>query len=165
MIKQIFGWVGQIGIIMLLAVTISVAIDWRQDHDFPTAVVPKLQGCSIQGEQVDLKELSQDQPVLVYFWSTWCNVCDFVTPAVDTLAHFYPVVSVTLNSGNRSEVKKFLKHHDYSFPVLNDPIYQRGYDWSVKATPTIFVVKDGKVKDFTTGFTTLPGLWRRMAFS
>jgi len=165
MIQRIFGWLGQLSVLMLLVVTISMAIDWVQDHDFPTAQAPELQGCSIQGESVDLNELSQEHPVLVYFWSTGCYVCSLVTPAVDMLAQYYPVVSVTLNSGDKTEVNEYLESNNYNFTVLNDPIYQRGHDWSVKATPTLFVVEDGKVKQFTTGFTTLPGLWRRMTFA
>ncbi len=108
MIQRLFGWLGQLSVLMLLVVTISMAIDWVQDHDFPTAQVPELKGCSLQGERVDLNELSQDQPVLVYFWSTWCDVCSFVTPAVDMLAQYYPVVSVTLKSGDKTEVTEYI---------------------------------------------------------
>lgn len=160
--SKIFAWLKQAGIYLLLFVVMSVAVDWWRGKDFPTTQIPALVGTNLQGESVDITELSKGQAVVVYYWATWCSVCTFVSPAVNTLSQYYPVLTVALSSGNDARVNKYLQIKDYDFAVINDDNSALGREWKVSVTPTIFIVKDGEVKSFTTGFTSLPGLWWRL---
>ncbi len=162
MIKRLLNWGKQLLLILLLGLIISIGVDLWRGKDFPKTAIPALTAKTLQGEPVDLAELSKDQTVLVYFWANWCSVCNFVSPSVDSLAEYYPVVTVALSSGDDLGIKKYLQHHGYRFDVVNDDNYALGQAWQVKVTPTIFIIKDGEVKWFTTGFTSLPGLWWRM---
>ncbi|MDX2321731.1 MAG: protein disulfide oxidoreductase [Moritella sp.] len=162
---QLLGWAKQLAIFVLLAFIITGAVDVWRGKDVPKDNVPALAGTTLAGEAVDLAELSKDQAVVVYFWATWCSVCNFVSPAVDTLSEYYPVVTVALSSGEDLRVKKYLQHNEYSFDVINDENYDLGRDWKTKVTPTILIIKDGKVKWYTTGFTSLPGIWWRLMVS
>lgn len=163
--QRLLGWIKQLVIFMLLALVITTAVDVWRGKDLPKDNPPALVGTTLKGEQVDLAELSKDQAVVVYFWATWCPVCSFVSPAVDTLSEYYPVVTVALSSGEDLRVKKYLQHHEYDFDVINDKNYEQGSDWQVKVTPTILIIKDGEVKWLTTGFTSLPGIWWRLMMS
>ncbi|QUM85810.1 protein disulfide oxidoreductase [Moritella sp. 28] len=163
--QRLLGWTKQLVIFLLLALVITTAVDVWRGKEFPKHNIPALAGMTLAGEQVDLAELSKDQAVVVYFWATWCPVCRFVSPAVETLSEYYPVVTVALSSGEEIRVKKYLQHHEYDFDVVNDENYDLGRDWNVKVTPTILIVKDGEVKWFTTGFTSLPGIWWRLMLS
>lgn len=163
--QKMLGWVKQFAIFLLLALIITAVVDVWRGKDFPKENLPALVGTTISGEAVDLAELSKDQAVVVYFWATWCPVCSFVSPAVDTLSEYYPVVSVALSSGEDLRVKKYLQHHEYDFAVINDENYKIGSEWKVKVTPTILIIKDGEVKWLTTGFTSLPGIWWRLMLS
>jgi thiol-disulfide isomerase/thioredoxin len=162
MMKRLLNWGKQLLVFLLLGLIISIGVDWWRGKDFPKTAFPALTAKTLQGEPVDLAELSKDQTVLVYFWASWCSVCNFVSPSVDSLAEYYPVVTVALSSGDELGVKKYLQHHGYSFDVVNDDNYALGKAWQVQVTPTIFIIKDGEVKWLTTGFSSLPGLWWRM---
>ncbi|CAM2840454.1 protein disulfide oxidoreductase [Moritella viscosa] len=163
--QRLLGWTKQLVIFILLALVITAAVDVWRGKDFPKHNIPVLAGMTLAGEPIDLAELSKDQAVVVYFWATWCSVCRFVSPAVDTLSEYYPVVTVALSSGEALKVKKYLQHHEYDFDVVNDENYDLGSDWKVKVTPTILIVKDGEVKWFTSGVTSLPGIWWRLMLS
>jgi len=163
--QRLLSWTKQLVIFLLLALFIAAALDIWRGKDFPKDNVPALAGTTVAGEAVDLAELSKEQAVVVYFWANWCSVCSFVSPTIDTLSEYYPVVTVALSSGEDLRVKKYLQHHEYDFDVINDENYDLGNDWRVKVTPTILIVKDGEVKWFTTGFTSLPGIWWRLMLS
>lgn len=160
--SKIIGWLKQAGVYLLLFIVMSMAVDWWRGKDFPKTQIPALSGTSVQGEEFDINELSKDQAVIVYYWASWCSVCTFVSPAVNTLSEYYPVLTVALSSGEDKRIKKYLQIKEYDFAVINDNNSELGKDWQVKVTPTIFIVKDGEVKSFTTGFTSLPGLWWRL---
>ncbi|QUM75999.1 redoxin family protein [Moritella sp. 24] len=163
--QRLLGWIKQLVIFLLLALIITAVVDVWRGKDFPKDNVPALVGKTLAGEEFDLAALSKDQAVVVYFWATWCPVCSFVSPAVDTLSEYYPVVTVALSSGEDLRVKKYLQHNEYNFDVINDENYDLGNAWKVKVTPTILIVKDDEVKWLTTGFTSLPGIWWRLMFT
>ena len=163
--KRLLGWAKELLILLIMALVIATAVDLWRSKDFPKQALPSLQATTLTGELVDLALLSKEQPVLVYFWATWCSVCTVTSPAVDTLAQYYPVVTVALNSGDDKRVGTYLRQHDYNFPVVNDADYQLGNDWQIQVTPTILIIRDGEAKWLTTGFTSLPGLWLRLLLS
>jgi thioredoxin 1 len=44
---------------------------------------------SIQDEQFEEEVLQADQPVLVYFWASWCGPCRLMSPVMDWAANNY----------------------------------------------------------------------------
>mgnify|MGYP002151520185 CR=1 FL=1 len=149
---------------VILAVVGSVVDLWR-GKDIPKVQLPQLQGLSLQGQRINLHEQSKSQPVLLYFWGSWCGVCSFVSPSVDTLSDYFTIITVALSSGNKTEVNQYLKSKKLKFDTLNDPDYRIGAQWSVQVTPTILVIKDGKVQHLVTGYVSLFGMWWRMYFA
>ena len=130
--QRLLGWGKQLAIFLLLAFIITAVVDVWRGKDFLKDNVPALVGTTLSGEMVDIAELSKNKAVVVYFWATWCPVCSFVSPAVDTLSAYYPVVTVALSSGEDLRVKKYLQHHEYSFDVISDENYDLGSDWKLK---------------------------------
>jgi thiol-disulfide isomerase/thioredoxin len=60
---------------------------------------------TLDGETVTLAALSKDEPVLLYFWASWCGVCRFTTPEVARLrSEGENVMTIALRSGNEAEV-------------------------------------------------------------
>ncbi len=43
----------------------------------------------IQDSEFDTEVLKADQPVLAYFWATWCGPCKLVAPSVEAVAKTY----------------------------------------------------------------------------
>jgi thiol-disulfide isomerase/thioredoxin len=146
---------------LLALITVPLLIDQWRHRDAPDqAPVQLLQ--DLQGRTVDLHALSAEEPVLVYFWATWCPVCRLVSPAVNDLATDHTVVSVALRSGGPEEVATYLAEHALDFRTVNDPGGHVSAPWGVRATPTLAVVHRGEIRSMTSGITTGPGMSLRL---
>ena len=111
---------------------------------------------------VDLVEASRGKVLVVSFWATWCPVCKCVSPTVDWVSQYYPVVAVSGASGPVERVEAFKQSQGYQFTNVNDEKSELFREWGISMTPTIFIVKDGKIESVTTGITTPPGLLARL---
>ena len=157
---KIKAW--QVASLWLVAmVTMPILIDsWR--HREAPETVPRQLLLDLNGERIDLFQMSQQEPVLLYFWASWCPVCKAVSPAVAALQDDYPVVTVALSSGSWQQVQSFAREHDLGFPVVNDPDGDIARTWNVRGTPTIAVLYQGRVTSMTSGITTPPGISMRL---
>lgn len=159
------GWLKEVLIFSLIAVTIGWAADLWRSQSIVSGKAPELITQSVRGEKIDLLTMSKEKPVLVYFWATWCGVCSTVSPSVDFISDHYQVVSVALTSGDKQRIKQYLHAKQYNFNVVNDPRGEISREWAVSVTPTIFVISDGQISAVTTGFTSPIGMWLRLLFS
>ena len=151
------------GIYILIFSLIALAIDMWRGRQFPQEVpTTSILGVDLQTQQtVSLKTLSQNQLVILYFWGTWCSVCSVTSPSVSALSEYYPVMTVAMNSGSDHDIKTYLDSKGFSFSVINDDDSKISNQWAVNIVPVIFFIKDGKIKDWTTGVSFLPGLFLR----
>ncbi|QUJ66207.1 protein disulfide oxidoreductase [Photobacterium sp. GJ3] len=155
-------WLREIAFFSVLLTGVTVAADLWRSQSVPDDVPFTLKATDIHGQPVDLAALSQDQPVLVYYWATWCGVCRFVTPSVNWLSQYYPTVGISLSSGPDEKLQRYFEHKALDFPNVNDPNNVLGRQWGVAFTPTIFIVRDGKVESITSGITTPMGMLARL---
>lgn len=157
---------GKEALIAIVIVTVAaVAIDMWRSQSMVSGSAPALSYKTVQGEELDLIAMSQEKPVLVYFWATWCPVCNFVSPSVDLMSDHYNVVTIALRSGNEQRVSQYLKAKEYGFNTVNDPLGEISQEWRISVTPSLFVIDKGEISSVTTGFTTPVGMWIRMLFS
>ena len=160
-----FGWLKEIAIFAIIALMVSWGADIWRGQTIVSGQAPEMISQSVLGDEIDLIAMSQDKPVLVYFWATWCSVCSGVSPSVDFISNHYQVVTVALTSGESKRVQQYLGAKDYNFNVVNDPKGEISRNWGVSVTPTIFVVDKGEITSFTTGFTSPMGMWFRLLIS
>jgi thiol-disulfide isomerase/thioredoxin len=149
---------------ILLFTLISFAVDLWRTQDFTSSQSPITQAVALSGSSIDLNALSQDKPVVVYFWATWCGACKFVTPTINWLSQYYDVVAISSGSGEDRRVQAYLNSHDYQFENINDPRSHLSSRWNLKVTPTIAIIENGEIKNITTGITTPTGLLARLWF-
>ncbi|WP_440875201.1 protein disulfide oxidoreductase [Thalassotalea sp. PLHSN55] len=159
MIKNFLKQLLQLFVIVAI---VSVAADIWRGQSLEEKHIPQLQGLNLSNELVDINQLSQQQPVLVYFWGSWCVVCNVVSPSVNTISNYYPVVSIAMNSGNNDDVRQYLSKNALNFEVINDPESQLSATLGVQVTPLVMIVDQGKLTSYTTGYVSLFGLWWRM---
>jgi thiol-disulfide isomerase/thioredoxin len=163
------GWSGWLKEIVLL-ITIVIVVGWGADlwrsQSMASGQAPELIAESVQGDNIDLIAMSQEKPVMIYFWATWCAVCSSVSPSVDFISNSYSnnyqVVTVALSSGEPQRIKQYLNAKDYNLKVINDPKGDISRAWGVSVTPTIFVINKGEITSVTTGFTSPIGMWLRL---
>ncbi|WP_299808438.1 protein disulfide oxidoreductase [uncultured Shewanella sp.] len=160
--QRVSYWLKQLLILIVMFSAIAWVVDQWRSRDVEVNNFPSISGLSLTGEAIDVTVLSAEEPVLVYFWGTWCPVCRSVSPSVESIANFYPVVSVAIASGSNSEINDYMQEHGYHFPVINDADNRSASDWSVHVTPTLIIIKEGRLQSYTSGFTSLPGIWWRM---
>ncbi|MGF1758552.1 protein disulfide oxidoreductase [Photobacterium sagamiensis] len=163
--KGVRHWLKEGLVVIVLFTVFSTVMDIWRSQQIPTDDVPDLIAQSIGGGEIDLKEMSKNKPVLLYFWATWCPVCNFVSPTVDWMDDHFDVVSVAITSGDKRRLNAYMNNKEYDFPVVNDSKGDISRLWGISATPSIVIIKDGKIAFITTGVSTPPGIWLRMLFA
>ena len=163
--KQMKSWLKQIAIFGVIFLIMSFAVDTWRTKDIDRQALPELQGLTINNETIDLKALSFEQPVLVYFWGTWCPVCSVVSSSVDTLSQYYPVYSIVMQSGDNETLKTYMATEEYQFKVINDDNNDIARSLGVQVTPLVMVIDQGELVSYTTGYVSLFGLWWRIAWA
>ena len=151
---------------ILIVGVVSFAMDFYHSRSMPQGDAIPIGGQSLQGKDIDVIELSKNgKPVIVYFWATWCGACKFVSPTVNSFSDSHQVVSVALSSGPDERVQRYLEAKEDDFPVINDLSGSISRSWGVNVTPSIVIIKDGKISSIATGVTSPIGLWLRTYFA
>lgn len=147
---------------LLIAAAAVVIVDQFRKPELPaTFISTPLQ--TLDGESVDLAKLSQDRPLLVYVWATWCGVCRYTTPSVAEMAQEGGnVLTVALRSGEDAALSQWLAKKRYAMPTVNDPKGELAKSWQVQVTPTVLIISHGEVKSVTTGYTSGWGMKLRL---
>ncbi|MCF7503120.1 protein disulfide oxidoreductase [Vibrio sp. L3-7] len=159
-------WGKELVSMILIVGVVSFAMDFYHSRNMPQGDAISIVGQSLQGEDIDVIELSKNgKPVIVYFWATWCGACKLVSPTINSFSDSHQVVSVALSSGSDERVQRFLDAKEYQFPTINDISGSISRDWGVNVTPSIVIIKDGKISSIATGVTSPIGLWLRTYFS
>lgn len=110
--------------------------------------------------------LSEDKPLLIHFWATWCPTCKFEASNIQTLSENFEVISIAVRSGTDNEIKEYLKKNGYTFNVVNDDNAFLARDFNISAYPTTFIYdKNKKVIFSEVGYTSTLGLWLRMLWA
>ncbi|WP_421655428.1 thioredoxin [Leptothermofonsia sp. ETS-13] len=89
----------------------------------------------ISDAEFETEVLKADQPVLAYFWASWCGPCRLMSPIVEDLATTY---------GDRLKVVK----------LEVDPNPESVNTYQVEGVPALILFKDGKVVETREGALT-----------
>ncbi|ASG55164.1 MAG TPA: protein disulfide oxidoreductase [Salmonella bongori] len=155
-------WLREAVILLAILVVVMASVDvWRAPQAPPAFATMPLR--TLAGEPITLATLSEERPVLLYFWASWCGVCRFTTPAVNRLAaEGENVMTIALRSGDDTEIARWLARKGISFPVVNDASGDISARWEISVTPTLVVVSQGRVVFTTSGWTSYWGMKLRL---
>lgn len=150
---------------IIIFILISISVDLWRSRYIDRETIPYDVLSTLRGDMININEMSEDKPVLIYFWATWCSVCGLVSPSVDWLSASQQVVSIAITSGPEKRLKQYMQHKGYHFSVINDEKGLISRQWGVTATPTVFIVNKGEIASITIGASTPIGLWLRLFFA
>ncbi|WP_439836949.1 protein disulfide oxidoreductase [Aeromonas enteropelogenes] len=148
--------------LLLMALVISTLLDLWRSPILPEGAMSA--PITLQdGTTTDLATLSRGKPLLVYYWASWCGVCRFTTPTVETLwQEGENVLTVVLRSGSDAQLREGMAKKELTFPIHNDESGALAARWKVGVTPTFLIVKDGALVSSTTGWSSGLGLTLRL---
>ncbi|OSK88010.1 protein disulfide oxidoreductase [Escherichia coli] len=159
---KLLRWLRESMILVLLLTSVLLVIDaWRAPQipaDFGSAPLQTL-----DGKNVTLAALSEERPLLLYIWASWCGVCRFTTGKVAALsASGENVMTIAYRSGSSHEVSRGLSRKGGAFPVINDVDGAISRLWGINVTPTFVVISKGRVISTTSGWTSSWGMKLRL---
>jgi thiol-disulfide isomerase/thioredoxin len=156
--SQLWSWV----LNLVLIVAAFGAVAWWKTRPLASGPAPPLAGVTLSGHAFDLGT-ARAEPILVYFWATWCPVCRMMDGTIDALAKDQRVITVALHSGTAPEIARYIQEAGLAFPVLADPEGRIASRWGVSGVPATFVVDTaGQIRAATVGLSTGPGLRARL---
>lgn len=140
----------------LVFLVIYSVVNWWRKPVMPD--VPNLQLQNLNGQLLDIQQLSQDKPVLIYFWGTWCPVCRQTSPSIQKFAQTsnYPVISIAVSSGSNQDIQQYMQQKGLSFTTVNDQEGELFRNWQGQVTPSYAIIKDGNM---VQGFTGIQPAW------
>ncbi|WP_416191374.1 protein disulfide oxidoreductase [Neisseria sp. CCUG12390] len=147
---------------LLIFTVISFSIDWLRKPSQPSTLSSQALTTLTQ-DKVRLTQFSQDRIGIVYFWGTWCGICKYTSPTIEKLhQNHIPVISIALTSGNNTSLQTYLTNRDFTFPTVNDSDGLISNHWDISVTPTIVLIKNGRMIHSTTGISSYWGIRLRM---
>lgn len=96
----------------------------------------------IKENEFEKEVLNSEKPVLVDFFATWCGPCQMLGKVLEEL-------------DAEQEAFKIVK-----IDVDENPGLAR--EWNVSTVPSVFMIKNGQVKDSSIGFLPKPVLLEKM---
>ncbi|MFT7005045.1 MAG: thiol-disulfide isomerase/thioredoxin [Sulfurimonas sp.] len=107
-----------------------------------------------------------DKPILIHFWATWCPICKLEASNIQTISQNFEVLSIAINSGSNSNIKKYMSDNGLNYKVLNDESGVFSKEFNIEVYPTTFIYDKNKKLVFSeVGFTSTFGLWLRMLWA
>lgn len=155
-------WGREALVMVVVLITIVFLMDWWRAPKMPTTFYSTPLH-TLDGQAVALSALSEERPLLLYFWASWCGVCRYTTPSVAQLVgEGENVMTIALRSGEPQDVTRWLAQKKIHIPVVNDASGELSRNWQIGVTPTLVVLYKGEVASSTTGWTALWGMKLRL---
>ena len=124
MLSKLRRWLREGAILLVLLAGVIILLDVWRSPQMP-AMFDSTPLHTLDGETVTLASISEERPVLLYFWASWCGPCKMLSPIVDEIAEEAP---------NGLKVCK----------VNIDDCPELAQQFQVMSIPTLVVMQDGK---------------------
>lgn len=109
------------------------------------------------GESFSLKNY-KGQPILVFFWASWCSVCKRTMPGLQSVYNDYAPLGFEILAVNTtyqdtlSGATNYYTSQGYSFPMLLDRSGDISQTYRLSAVPlSVLINPDGEIFDVIIG--------------
>lgn len=148
---------------LLVAFTLAFAINLGSLPALPvqpalalevSSPAPDFEVPDLNGSPVTLSKYKDQQPVLLYFWATWCPYCMAVRPAVINLRKGIAksdleILAINVGGGGDSlaKVKKYEEAHPAPYTILFDGEGKARRPYRVQGIPFFVLIdKNGIIR-------------------
>ena len=150
---------------ILLFLVVMQAANWWKTRDAASGNLSEFTGELMDGSAFTIAEFA-GEPVLFYFWATWCPICELGNNTIQSISQDYQVISIASWSESEAEVKAYMRNNQLTFPVLLDASGELAQTFGVKGVPASFILDpNGEITFVETGYSTEPGLRIRLWLS
>ena len=110
--------------------------------------------------------LTDEKPILLHFWATWCPTCKAEAGNIETISKYFDVITIATRSGDNDDIQKYLESRNLTFKVVNDDDGSLAEKFNISIFPTTIIYdKNREIFYSDVGYTTTLGLWLRMWFA
>ncbi len=152
---------------LALLLTATFFLAWFRALD--TQPVLSLDGKEFR-TPVGAKANIKGKTTVVYFWATWCGVCNTNLPLVkwyaSKLKDLDRITFISVEEGDNAVVlKEYLEKQSIDFPVIvGNPMLLR--DWGIRGYPSFYILDgEGKVRFAEAGIMSPFGIFLRLIWA
>ena len=110
----------------------------------------------------DEYKISNDKPLLIYFWATWCPICNLQSQNIQRMSKYYEVITIVPQE-NLGKIEEYMKKNNLTFKVVNDESGLISQNFNISSFPTTLIYDNEKNLKFSdVGYTSTIGLYVRM---
>ncbi len=118
-------------------------------------IAPDISLYDLNGKEVRLSDF-RGQVVMLNFWATWCGPCESEMPTMEAIYKKYKdsgFVILAVDVGDSEvKVKRYIKEHNLTFPVLLDWSQAIAGDFAIIGFPTTFIIdQNGVIRAVVVG--------------
>lgn len=150
---------------LLLVLAVFFGVQFYQARHVPK-VAPDFEGVLSTGDILNFAEFQktrQGQPLVLYFWATWCPLCKHMAVNMDNFTKEVDVLTIASQSGSPIDVQELLQSKRYQWTTVADVDGSIQGDFGLHSVPAVvFIGADGKIHATSIGYTTELGLKARL---
>ncbi len=147
--------------VIVLSLAFACSCSSESDNEQKTLHHPKVKALDftlpdLDGHQVNLKKEYEKQPVLLYFWATWCPHCRKAPAKLKKLMAKYDsdeltILAVDVGSGDSFErVKRYRDKNHIPYTILYDKGSRVTRSYNVRGIPLFILIDtDGNIVYFS----------------
>ena len=148
---------------VFLFVIVYYSVRTWQNQLAPKGEAPAISSTiTVSGKPVDLASF-RGKPLMLYFWATWCKICEAEQGSIRSVSQDYQVLSVAWKSGSAAQVGAYMKQHNLSMPTIVDDSGEIGSLYGIRGTPKAFFIDEkGTIRSIDGGYGTELGMRIRL---
>ena len=153
MITQNKNIISKVILFVLIILHLNMNFSFSQENALDFSLT------DLKGNQVSMKSLLGNGPIVLDFWATWCKPCIKYLPKLQKVYDKYKkdgLVVVGINEDgprNRSKIYPFIKSKRINFPILIDVNSRVMRQYRIMGLPaTVIITPEGKINKVHKGY-------------